>query len=142
MLIDAAETWELVAQLQSVDRAWKKFNPDIEHCPKTLGDAKLRSSINKMTVHAVARWLESIYTVTNIDRQIVRQKKRTGNKYEVFVLQMVFEHLRGGKLNEIQTKLKNSDNHEIYMWLTGNQPFFDNIAYSQTNELDDILLSN
>ena len=55
---------------------------------------------------------------------------------------MVFEHLRGGKLNEIQKKLKHSGNHEVYLWLTGSQPFFDNIAYAQTTELDDLLLGN
>ena len=55
---------------------------------------------------------------------------------------MTFDHLRGGKLNEIQEKLKNSSNHETYLMLTGNQPFFDNIVSAQSSELDELLLEN
>ena len=55
---------------------------------------------------------------------------------------MTFDHLRGGKLNDIQEKLKNSHNHETYLMLTGNQPFFDNIVSAQSSELDELLLEN
>ena len=73
-----------------------------------------------MAIHAVADWLEKIYSVP------ATRMSQDNSPFASKNLERVFELLRGGKLILAQKELEEVGEYEKYMWLMGSEPLFDN----------------
>jgi hypothetical protein len=63
LLRDEYETWELLRELNAADRTHFNSNSGAENCcPRTLSVVEVIRDHSNLTVHAVADWLEKIFT--------------------------------------------------------------------------------
>lgn len=105
-------------------------------------------------MHQVARWLETIYEPqSRLDhinapplnvgpRDFDQEKSKASAKADHEILSAVFDHLRGGKLQEVQSFLNATRCDDKYLYLLGNLPFFDNCSYAQQTESGDVFLND
>jgi len=84
----------------------------------------------KLIIHAVAQWLENMHELT-IDPNSVKHNNPGDIANELEIFKVLFDHLRGGKLQEVQQLLISLGSMDKYLQLIGNMPFFDNIQYEQ-----------
>ena len=90
----------------------------------------------------MARWLETIYEPkSQLNPFNAYQlnagsndfdKEKTGRVAgaELKILSTIFDHLRGGKLQQVQSFLHENLCQDKHLYLLGNLPFFDNVSYS------------
>jgi len=62
----------------------------------------------------------------------------TGGK-ELDTLKALFEKLRAGKVIEAQKKLLECNQSELYEWVSGGAPAFDNSSFSESDDFGDFI---
>ena len=58
---------------------------------------------------------------------------------ELATLKALFEKLRAGKVIEAQKKLLECDQGELYEWVSGGAPAFDNASFAESDDFGDFI---
>jgi len=103
-------------------------------------------------VHAVALWLEKVYhqdTKPKIKPESPQHRKDfdeigasrnpAATEGELETLKALFEKLRAGKLIEAQQELIGNNQTELYEWVSGGIPAFDNASFAESEEYGDFI---
>jgi hypothetical protein len=156
------ETWELLRCLNLADKIYhthKGLMKVKNQCPKTAAQSSILQNHKYLVILAVSRWLESIYKIPR-DRESVDsshlilkkstfiddfdtklfddQKFREGEKK---IYNCIFEHLRSGKVYDIESKLRAINDFDHLQILSSINPLFDNIEFKEfMDETEDLFL--
>ena len=117
------------------------MSADNEQCPKTVADNITLKSHPKIITQAVAQWLEDMHQLT-ADSHSLKQSAPGDIKNDLKTYEVLFDHLRGGKLQEAQQFLLEIGSMDKYMQLIGNLPFFDNIQFEQQTQSENLFIQD
>ena len=105
-------------------------------------------------VHAVTTWLEKIYepdTKVKIkpvnqmgnerraDFDQIVQKDADSLSNELETLKALYEKLRSGQLLEAQKELMKNGQAELYEWVSGGAPSFDNVSFTESDDFGSLV---
>eukprot|EP00347_Sterkiella_histriomuscorum_P017932 403347430 len=147
------QTWSLFKNMIIADTAFKTFqNPQEDSNPRTLQQLKTMQShknsshtqnIKSNVMLGGANSLNNSQDSTDVSgyEDFDSEDKIKSRAYidgEMRLLKNIFQHLRCGHLNELQTKLKYNNRLDHLMLLNGALPQFDNVCYAQYDDAQEI----